>query len=234
MKIDKAKFIRFMKKINLAGSHSVEEVLLSFTENGLKACVVTPDSTIRVEGILKTSVFENYEAIGDVGVQELSKLLTIVNTFKSDKVEFLVEGNTLILKADKKSVEIALLDPQFIDKPTDVKEFEFKENLDVKISEIQSFIADAAINKEFSILLSTKEKQLVMKNTGKFKFTSVIDCEKALGGVQVGFGTPFINAVKNLDGALKLSISENFPCKLLEKTDDSMVNIIVAPRMNED
>jgi hypothetical protein len=115
-----------------------------------------------------------------------------------------------------------------------VKELAFTENIDLPIAEIQSFVTEAAaMNKEVDLIITTTEKAVLLNNTGKYKFTRTIPAEKAIGGVKVKFKTPMFNAIANLEGIVTLSLSNDFPAKILEKQEGSNVSLVVAPVIEE-
>jgi hypothetical protein len=223
MKINSQKLLNVLKKINMSGKHIINELIFDFTENGIQISVLSDDKTIKVDSAISKSAFENYKNIGQIGIQELSKLIGIIKTFGDTNLNLDVNDNVLTLKANNRKVELDLMDVQFIN-----------ENINISIKTVQNFIADASINGEFNIIFETKEKELVLKNDGKFKFTDTIPIETAIGGTYVKFGTPFIDAVKNLEGDIQLSMTANHPCRILEKNNDFIISIIVAPKVEEE
>ena len=44
----------------------------------------------------------------------------------------------------------------------------------------------------------------------------------------------FIDCVTELDGTLQISVASNYPAKIMEKTDKSVITIIVAPRVENE
>ena len=46
--------------------------------------------------------------------------------------------------------------------------------------------------------------------------------------------TFFINSLINLTGQLEFSVKSDYPCKVREVTDNSVVTFIVAPRVEEE
>jgi len=234
MKINSQKLLNVLKKINMSGKHIINELIFDFTENGIQISVLSDDKTIKVDSAISKSVFENYKNIGQIGIQELSKLIGIIKTFGDTNLNLDVNDNVLTLKANNRKVELDLMDIQFINLPQKMKSFDFNENINISIKTVQNFIADASINGEFNIIFETKEKELVLKNDGKFKFTDTIPIETAIGGTYVKFGTPFIDAVKNLEGDIQLSMTANHPCRILEKNNDFIISIIVAPKVEEE
>lgn len=233
MKIEKQILLDFLKKVGMQGTNSIEEAIFNFTETGLKVSATTEGKTARVDALLKSSAFKEYEAIEEIGIQDISTIRKIVGTF-SDNLTFQIEGNIITFKDKAKEMTTELLDTQFIDKVAELKEMEHDEIITLESSTLKEIIADANINKEFSLKLTTKEKSVSIVNTGKYAFKRYLTIPEAKGGVEVYLGEPFVDAVSNLTGSLKVHLKTNYPIKIYEKTDDMIVTMIVAPQTTEE
>jgi hypothetical protein len=215
------------------GNEKIEEALFNFTESGLKISAVTPSKINRVDATLKTSAFISYEAIEKIGVQDITTLIKIIGKF-SDEIELIVEGNIIKLKDGNKEMTTELIDVQFITAVKDMKELEFDDSFTIKVEKIKSAIDDASINGEYNLEFKTGEKAFQISTSGKYKFKRNYIVEEANGGVEVAFGEPLVNAVKNLTGKIELNLKSNFPAKILEKTEHSIISLIVSPRIKSD
>jgi hypothetical protein len=232
MKINKKNLVDFLEKVNMNGD--LNEARFNFTETGLKISGTNAANITRVDGTLNISAFVEYNALGEIGVQEINNIIRILKSFDKE-VEINVQGNLLSLKEAGKKVEIELLDLQFIEVVKDLPNLEFYEDIKVNAVDINKFITDASINKEFFIKIETKEKVSMLSNDGKFKFTKTLETPESKGGTVVKFGLHFINAVIKLSDSLILSIKKDYPIKIVEKTEQSIISIITAPVMgNED
>lgn len=229
MKVKKNDLLNFMKKINMSGEHIVDLLAWNFNDNGLSISLITDDKTIKVDGLLPKKLFKEYKNIGIVGIQELSKLLSIIRTFDSDEIEINVNDNVLELCGGRRKVEVFLIDSQFLPESKSYKQLDFKETLTLPVNVIQKFINDASINQEFGIIFETTPNQLIIRNTGKFKFTETIPIENVVGNIKTKFTTPFIDAVKNLNGDIKFSIDNKMPGHIIEETENSWISILIAP-----
>jgi len=230
MKIKKQKISDFLKKINMDGTEKIEEAIFDFSETGLKVSAMSPSKVNRIDAVLKTAAFTQYNAVGKIGVQTLSNIIKIVDKFNDDIV-LEVEGNLLTVKDKSKNMVTELVDVQFIEAIQPLKEMQFDDFFTMEVAVLKSIIDDATINKEFKIKLETVPKGVKFSNTGKYKFTRNIVVDESKGGVEGLFGQPFVNAIKSLNGKLEMNVKNNFPLKLLEKTEDSVITIIVAPTM---
>lgn len=233
MKIKTDILVEFLKKVNMNGNERIEEALFNFTETGLQISAVSPTKVNRVDAILKSSAFENYEAIKEIGIQDISTLIKIIKTFKN-MVDLKVEGNTIILFNGSKEMKTELIDTQFINAVDKLKDLEFSDMFTIDSGLVKEAIEDANINEEFSLKFKTVEKGFLIATTGKYKFNRQFKVEEAKGGVEVSFGSPFINAFMQLTGKVELNLKNNFPIKILEKTENSVINFIVAPTIKKE
>lgn len=226
MKIDKKVLYDFLKKIHINGG--ILEAVFDFTDSGLKISGKNQTNVTRVDGVLNSSAFVEYNGLGKIGVQEINNVIKIVNNFEKE-ITIKVEGNLLCLKEGSKKVEIELLELQFIEECNELPNLEFNETIKLKANDINNFIKDAAVNREFTLTFSTSEKSTTLMNDGKFKFTKVYDTPEAKGGVVIKLGSYFIDAVLGLTDELLMSIKSNYPIKMLEQTEKSTVVIVTAP-----
>lgn len=233
MKIDKKKLVDFLEKVHMDGTESIEEGVFNFTDTGVKIGAVSGPKTTRVDGFLMSGAFQEYQAIKEIGLQDLKTIIKIAKGFNK-VIELNVLGNVLEFKEATKKVSIPLLDVQFLEGQKQPSEMEHKEHIKVKSSEIASFIGDvSSANSDFTIGIETKPKVIGLSNTGTYKFMKTIPAVEAVGGVSCKFGMPLVHALANLNGDLTLSVATNYPIKILEKTEDSVISIIVAPRVEQ-
>jgi hypothetical protein len=230
MKIKTKNLIEFFKKIKMEGTERIEEVVLDFAESGLKVSAITPTKTNRVDAIYNPSGFINYSAVGKIGIQDLNNIIKILGRF-GEEVDIEVKENVITFKDGNKEMTTELVDIQFIKPTNELKNFEFDDMFTIDSKDINNMIDDANINKDYELQLSTVEKGFTIATTGKYKFKRNFVVEEARGGVTTTFGNPLINAVSNLTGKIVLNLKTNFPCKILEKTEFSVISILVSPKV---
>jgi hypothetical protein len=229
MKIQKNELVKFLK-INEC---VLNEAIFDFTDTGVVVKGLSPDNTVRVDAKLLPTAFTQYESIGKIGLQEIKQVVNALDKF-SEEVNISVEGNLLTVKGEGKKLELELVDTQFIVIPSDMKELTFNENVTVNWDVMKAFFNDASVNRECAIFLKTDKGKVIVSNDGKFKFTQDITSEEAQGGVSVKFGTPLTTSTKELEGDVKLSLSSNYPAKVVMKNDKMMCSIVIAPQMIEE
>lgn len=230
MKVKTKNLSQFLKKINMQGNEEIKEAIFNFTDTGLKISASSNTKTVRVDGLLLKDAFMEYEPIGKIGVQDIHIIKKILDQFEED-IEFLIEANTIKFKDKNKEMITELIDIQFIKEPTELKEMEHNDVFPIDSNIINNVISNASINKEFDIEMKTVEKALTIETTGKYKFKRYFNINEIKGGTEILVGGPFINAVANLTGVVDLYLKTNYPVKIFEKTETTILTYVVAPKV---
>ena len=233
MNVEKTKLKTFLAKVVMTGTEMIDEMVLDFSESGLKVSAMSATNVSRVDGILKPSAFKDYKAIGKIGLDSLDTIIRVVDTFNKE-ITLNVEENILVLSEGNNKVEIETVDVSFITVPGESKELEFADQFELPVNILQDFIKDAEINKEYKILIESAEKKLRLTNTGKYKFKKVYDIPMAKGGIKSSFTETLKFVITNLTEKVMVYGSEDFPIKVVEKTEDSIVTILTAPNVEEE
>lgn len=232
MKIKTKILVGFLKKARMAGEQAIPEAVLRFEQDGLKISANSDTQQSRVMAWLKNSAFDEYEAFGNIGMNDLQNVVKVLDRF-GESVIIKKEGNVLNVKGEGKTVDIELVNENFLN--TDITEpnLTFVDTFDIKADRFSDIIKDVQMNKDTIITIKTAEKNVLFTNTGKYKFSNQIEAPTCKGGVKVDFGQPIIDATTELDGILQFSVASNYPCKIIEKLENSIITIIVAPRISD-
>ncbi len=233
MKIKKEVLATFLKKSIMSGPEQIEEAVFKFEKEGLKINANCVSTLARSMSWLKTSAFTEYEEMGNVGMNDLNNVVSVLERF-GEFVNLSKEGNLLTIKGDGKKVDIELVAENFLKTDEGEPKLEFAETINLKSGKLADLFADVTMNKDATIKFETKEKILEVSNTGKYKFLNTIEAPSCKGGVVVTFGEPLINATTKLKGEVEISIKTNYPMKIREVTEHSVISIIVAPRIEGD
>lgn len=227
MKIKRPILNSFLDKINM--SEQIMECVLDFGADGLHMVSNTVDKLSRVNGFLKASAFTEYEAIGSIGIDNLTELKKLVKRF-GENISIKVEGNQLTLSETGKKVDMSLMDKQFIatDKLTDPI-LNFADSFSFPADKLNEIISDSELSKDSHLIFKTEPQLLKIQNTGKYKFLHEFAQPNCKGGVAVRFGQPLVLAVKNFTDILEFNVSTNYPIKIIEKTENTEISVIVAP-----
>lgn len=234
MKANTKALTGFLNKAMMSGEQEISECVLKFENDGLKVSANSAAKQARVVAWLKSSAFPEYDKdFGNIGVNNLSVVNNVLERF-ADVTVMKKEGNLLTVSSPGKKVEIELISESFLD--TDIKEPElnFDDTFTISAQKIKEIFKDVKLNKDAVIKIATKDKKVVISNTGKYKFTHELDSITCKGDVSVEFGQPLIDTIAKLDGDLDISVKTNYPMKITERTEDSVVTIIVAPRIADE
>lgn len=232
MKIKNKNLANFVKKFRMTGGQQITEAVFKFEKEGLKVTANSASKQSRVMGWLKTTAFKEYEAIGNVGMNDLENIARVLDRF-GDEISLKKEGNLLTISGDGKKVDIELVSENFLDTDTGEPALEFEDTFTIPASKIKDIFKDVTMNKDAILHIETLPKKVIFSNTGKYKFRTEVPMDTCKGGVKVDFGEPMIDALINLDGMLDISTKSNYPLRVIEKTEESIINIIVAPRIEE-
>ena len=207
----------------------VDQCLLEFKDDGLHTIATSLPKAARTSSHLYLSAFEQYDAIGNVGLNELSRFIKIIKRFKKI-IDISIEGNIFVIKEASKKVEIPMIDEQYFDEQDD-PEMEFIDSINMSASALNDIFKDASENSDATITITTEEKRAIFSNTGKYKFETIIDDGGLKGGAKSTFGSPIISALEELRGDIVIDVAVDYPVRVTEKTDDSSVMVIIAPRV---
>ena len=226
--------VGFLKKISMTGVQQVSEVLMKFENDGLKIDANSPAQQCRVMGWLKKDSFKEYEKLGNVGLNDLASIIKVLERF-DDVVEINKSGNLLTIKGKGKSVDVELVSEKFLGEDKGAPDLtEFIDTFEINVNKLKDIYKDIQMNKDCEIIFETVEKGVKVTNTGKYKFIHNINAPTCKGGAKCKFGEPLIESTMNLDGGLEISIGNDYPCKVIEKSEFSVVTLIIAPRSKEE
>ena len=163
-------------------------------------------------------------------MNELSNVIKVLDRF-GEVITLKKSGNVLTIKGESKTVDIELVDENFILGDTGEPTLTFTDVFDISWTKLNDIIKDVQMNKDAVMTIKTAPKVVAFTNTGKYKFTTTVEAPTCKGGVSVNLGQPLIDCVSELEGQLQISVASDYPCKIIEKLENSFINIIVAPRM---
>lgn len=230
MKIKTKTLVNFLKKTRLDGTQIIEEAIINFDSEGIKINANSSAQQARVMAWLKTNAFEKYEAIGKVGINDLTNIIKVLDRF-SEYISISKEGNLLTIKGDNKKVDIELVSEGFLASDTGEPKITFDETFTMTANQLRDVYKDVQINKDAVITIKTIEKKVMFENTGKYKFLNEFNAPTCKGGITSVFGNPLIDCTINLDGTLEMNLKNDFPIKIREATDVSVITLIIAPRV---
>lgn len=233
MKIKTKTLTTFLKKSKMDGQQAISECILRFEKDGLKINANSASKQARMMGWLLKDNFKEYEEMGNVGINDFEGIIKVLERF-GEMIALKKEGNLLTVSGDNKKVDIELVAENFLDTDTGEPTLDFKETFSITASKLKDIFKDVQMNKDATLTISTEDKKVIFSNTGKYKFNNQLGAPTCKGGESSTYGEPFIDATMNLDGTLDVSMSSNYPIKVREKLETSVISIIIAPRVDEE
>lgn len=228
MKIETAILEEFLTKARMG---EVETCLLQFGEHGLFISAMSLANSHKSDSLLKKEAFKEYEPIGNLGVDDLSKLIKVFKRLGKE-LEFTVEGNMLIATGAKKTLKFELVDEKFIEKTKDMPDMEHATTFTIPGKSVAEFLKDAQMNKDVAIGFETVDGGVKVTNTGKYKFTHNFDSEGTKGGEKIKFGAPLLSALGDIDdGELVFHAKTDYPILIDYKKENYEITFLVAPRV---
>ena len=234
MKIKKEVLKQFLRETALAGENTLTEVKLDFNENGLCLTAITDGNAIMVKAQLISTAFEDYAAIGKIGIINYGELSRVVETL-TDNIEINKDGNVLVFKGGRK-VDVPLADESLIKDISKIPNltYDYTFTLCKKVFDDIEKNISFALNKSDSktIQFTGKNKALTVKYGTKYKFEDAVAVDEINADeIDVRFGEVLLNAVANIEGDLTVQMKSNFPITIMKKTDMYAIKIIVAPKV---
>lgn len=232
MKIEASVLIEFLKKARLDGKQKIEAAALNFTDSGLKLLATSPTAITQSSAWLKCAAFKEYETLGVVAFNDLSSVQNCFARFNGD-ITIKKSGNCLTVTGTNKKVDIELVSEQFLPTDTAANEMAFDNVVIIDSGTLKEITKDVQLNVDSCVIIKTDDKKVIFSNTGKYKFETTIEAPQCKKGTIVKFGAAFIECIRNLDGMLQLSVKSDYPVKILESTDNSVISIICAPMVED-
>jgi len=217
--------------LTIARMGEIETCLLEFGKDGLFISAMALDNSHESRSFLKKESFKEYEPIGNVGVDDLNKLIKVFKRL-GNELEFKVEGNMLIANGVNKTLNFELIDEKFIEKTKDLPDMKHTTTFTIPGKNVAEFLKDAQMNKDVIIGFETVDGGVKVINTGKYKFTHNFNSEGTKGGEKIKFGAPLINALGGIcSGDLVFHAKTDYPLLIDYKNEKYDITFLIAPRV---
>lgn len=230
MKIITNKLVDFLEKSTLNGV--INTSVLNFTDDRLKVMLTTANIAF-VRGNLKKKVFQEYEAIGEVGVKNNSLFISLLKRYGAKVVKLEVQENKLVIVSETGSTYYVLADKESIDNHIATPNIPFEEKLDggfnISAGKFVDIKKGADIIKTKEIVLEVKDKVLKLIVTSEVGdiITEEVACDYK--DVKGKYGSLFLNIIDVIEGTVNVSLNDDFPIRIREATDEYRIDFFVAP-----
>lgn len=118
-KVSKAIFLDFLKSLALKGQIESKEVLLTVDKKSVSGKLVSADRSLAVAVSMETDEFDD---IGDVGIDNLQQLIQIVSSM-GNEFDVTFSSNKLVVSNKKSKLTNVLRNPEFIVNKLDNEKF---------------------------------------------------------------------------------------------------------------
>jgi len=241
MKIETKILTKFLEEFSLSAENQIGEALFKFETEGLKVGSNDGQKQVFSTGWLKPEAFKEYSAIGNVGLNDLANVIKVLGRF-DEFVTITKQGNLMTVagssKTSEKKVDVELISENFLSTEAAEPKLTFTDTFVIGGKLLGEVVADAEMNKDAELIIATEPKKVMFSNTGKYRFNTTLVSPVTVGNARVSFGQPFVNAVANLikgdTKELEFSLANDYPVKIVKRTENSVVTVIVAPRVKEE
>lgn len=223
----------FLKKVKMEKLQRIDECILSFEKDGLHITAMSQSKFSFVSGFLERKAFESYEDIGMIAVGDFENFVGLL-THLSASVSLARHGHLFSMSDATKSVDVELLEESVMEKPKfpNIK-YDGITPFKMSAERLHAIIDDASLNKDTVITIKSVGEQIIFSNTGRYKFTHVLDAPGNKSNESCSFGVPLVHASSNLDGELEVYMKSDYPMMIVEASEKSVVKIIVSPRADD-
>lgn len=167
MQIKKAILANFIKKV-VPLPASMTEILLNFTEEGITVTnVETRSRSLLLTGLLPSTKFTDYQAIGKIGLKNIKTVVGVINSFTTEEIKLTYNGTDLLTFSDtndKKSINCKIVKPEYLKMFDTNIPFEYDEELEVASSkDFSTIIANHTLIGAENITLTINGSSLKVK-----------------------------------------------------------------------
>jgi len=234
MIIESKLFENWLKKASVNGK--IDEIRLNFSEEGVSMIESDKGSFYLTKCLLKKKAFKNYESIGEIAVNNISRLINFLKRF-SEEIEISKNNSILTIKGKTKKAEYILANLESMpDKKNFPKYDDWKVNIKLESSVLKDILEDAnTIGKNTEIFFKTKEKGLLISCGKDDKFQQEIkNANIEEKDVKTFFGDPLKEVIAVLDDEINFQMGKASPIKIIEKNDLEEFIFFVAPKSEGD
>jgi len=207
MKIDVIILQEYVRKISINNTISI--LNLNFTTEGITTSVKSPSNIAMTIALLKSSAFEDYEAIGELFIKNSKFLSDALKTFTGVVSLVKVEDHIIKIFNSEREVHIILADESICDNVHrgDSPAITSKAELLIHKKDISRIVNDMTLLKNANVTISIENKELIFQIGKKRSYDYIMnkmpcDSEETLS-VTIG----------NLISSIVTGISDEFVMK---------------------
>ena len=231
MQIEKKTLKRFLEKISI-----VNEGILNFEEQGVSLRQMTTDNVGMVEAKFADTNFIEYAKINKIAIDNFFNFRAFIDLF-GDILNFKKEKNYLSFKDTDKEGEFFLTSTEYLkqsDKKIDIK---YKSVFTLKSSILKDIVKSSLVTNVGSntptLRFQIKDNNLIIETGEVNKIRCIIAIKEKVEDCNVKFGELLCNCINLLDdNDVTISLGNNLPINIEEKSDITKIKYMVAPRID--
>jgi len=181
---------------------------------------------------LNANNIEGYECWGELGIDNLTETLKILERIDNSHIEIFKESNFLKFKGGNKTIEILLRDIEYLEKPPVYPVLSHDITISLNMLSIKSFLDDVSALNATEINFLNKDGKLLLIVKGQHVIKSVIDIEVPQD-LCINFSPLLTDAIMNLDGDINIGLKNNYPILFTSNVDNGkgFVKVLIAPKV---
>jgi len=213
----------------------MQNTKMVFGESGVSSKLIDKSNVVLTKTELKKEAFVEYEAMGEIFIADLEKLIKIVQSFE-DVINIKVVENFFKIFDASRTVDFPLASVEACDNIFD-KDFKMQEGMitfDVDKSFIVAALNDVAMLGESGIRFVLEGgvlKTFVGKDHIKTENKINIGVE---GSASVIISEMLKNIISESESALKIRIGKDLPMVIMSSSESVALEAIIAPRIEEE
>lgn len=249
MKIKAEILLKFIERINLTGT--IEECRLNFTSTGVKVEAKETKGVLAIRGNLAKEQFIEYEEIGLIGIQNITKFITILRRFvgtevidekekktRPTEVTIVKEGTSVLcLKSAKREFKFILPDIEYI-APVDLNKIDkipFDEEVVLELDVFKDGVVDAGVLKVEETILDIKGNIIEVIVGDDQSFTERLKLSKPVStNIKLKLPSLYNNVINSLEKPTTFKFGTKSPLMLINKDNGVDFTYVIAPKILEE
>lgn len=230
MKIQSKFFINFLSKIKC--DTLITEVILNFSDEGVKVLARDLSQVVMVNHLLDKTIFENYEAIGKIGITNLDSFIKKVERI-GEHINIQKNDNMLKIFDDSQDRVIDLILPNTDYLKQDVStekvdKIEWDVTITVDTTDFKDIVDS---DKEFDSDKTTVviEKGILILNKGDDDKFTIKKSVQATNDVSCKYGVGFKEIISVLPDVAIFNMKTDFPIKITADIEGMKLMYVIAP-----
>lgn len=237
MKIDITHLKEYIIKVSLSGT--IPTINLNFKEDGVHTAVKNESHVAMTIGKLKSSVFEDYQSIGEIFIKNTMMFIDLLKTFDEDVTLEKDGDNMLKIFNSKRCVNIMLAEEKICSNLLRDKKPKIDTTIETTIdkSVLKRALSDMKILNVNTLKFDKRGDKLIIRVGNKKEYDyidNIIDISNDFEDFKVGLGASFPELVNSIGDSVLVKMGNNTPMIFIDEDERMVVETIIAPFVDGD